>query len=165
MAILDVDMKGPFDITAPTNSVNGNEYVMKMRGIVGIGKQNGFEYYAYIREGNKLRPMTMKELKESETLKKIVEDIKRHKGESIETFQVHCADNIMIYDRGEKFLRTAPSSDYDKAWQKTYLEDIAKKNGLTPFSREDLKNHENLHEWLDKSSKHKSSKHDGGRRL
>ena len=163
MAVLDIDMKGPFDITAPTNSVNGNEYVMKTRGYVGIGKQNGFEYYAYVREGNKLRPMTMKELKGSETLKKIVEDIKRHKGESIENFQVHCADNKMTYNKDEKFLRNVPSSDYEKMWQKTHLEDIAKKNGLTPFSRENLKNHENLHEWLEESTKHKSSKHDRGR--
>ena len=164
MAVLDIDMKGPFDITAPTNSVNGNEYVMKTRGYVGIGKQNGFEYYAYVREGNKLRPMTIKELKGSETLKKIVEDIKRHKGENIENFQVQCADNKMIYNPDQKFLRNEPSSDYEKMWQKTHLEDIAKKNGLTPFSRENLKNHENLHEWLDKSIKHKH-KHDGGRKL
>ena len=164
MAVLDIDMKGPFDITAPTNSVNGNEYVRKTRGYVGIGKQNGFEYYAYIREGNKLRPMTMKELKGSETLKKIVEDIKRHKGENIENFQVHCADNKMIYSIGGKFSRNVPSSDYEKMWQKTNLEDIAKKNGLTTFSRENLKNHENLHEWLDKSIKHKN-KNDGGRKL
>ena len=163
MAVLDIDMKGPFDITAPTNSVNGNEYVRKTRGYVGIGKQNGFEYYAYIREGNKLRPMTMKELKGSETLKKIVEDIKRHKGENIENFQVHCADNKMIYNIGGKISRNVPSSDYEKMWQKTNLEDIAKKNGLTPFSRENLKNHENLHEWLDKSTKHKSSKNDRDR--
>lgn len=159
MAVLDIDMKGPFDITAPTNSVNGNEYLRKTRGYVG----NGFEYYAYVREGNKLRPMTMKELKGSETLKKIVEDIKRHKGENIENFQVHCADNKMIYNIGGKFSRNVPSSDYEKMWQKTNLEDIAKKNGLTPFSRENLKNHENLHEWLEESTKHKSSKHDRGR--
>lgn len=164
MAVLDIDMKGPFDITAPTNSVNGNEYVRKTRGYVGIGKQNGFEYYAYIREGNKLRPMTMKELKGSETLKRIVEDIKRHKGENIENFQVHCAGNKMIYNTGGKFSRIVPSSDYEKMWQKTNLEDIAKKNGLTSFSRENLKNHENLHEWLDKSIKHKH-KNDGGRKL
>ena len=107
--------------------------------------------------------MTMKELKGSETLKKIIEDIKRHKGESIENFQVHCADNKMIYNIGGKFSRNVPSSDYEKMWQKTHLEDIAKKNGLTPFSRENLKNHENLHEWLDKSTKHKSSKNDRGR--
>ena len=63
----------------------------------------------------------------------------------------------------EKFLRNVSSSDYEKMWQKTHLEDIAKKNGLTPFSRENLKNHENLHEWLEESTKHKSSKHDRGR--
>ena len=107
--------------------------------------------------------MTMKELKGSETLKKIVEDIKRHKGENIENFQVHCADNKMIYNIGGKFSRNVPSSDYEKMWQKTNLEDIAKKNGLTPFARENLKNHENLHEWLEESTKHKSSKHDRGR--
>lgn len=138
-----LDNASPFDIMDSTNSVNGQQYAAKMPGFSHYNNLESLKYHAYIKEGDKLRPMTMKEIKESETLQKILEDVKRFNetsskwGRPIKRFQIVGADYTIAYDMDAKFLKKDRTSDSDKSLQETYQKKVAKKNGLTPSSRKD----------------------------
>ena len=121
-----LDKRSLFDIKSPTNSnsVNGQQYAAKMPGFSHYNNLESLKYHAYIKEGDKLRPMTMKEIKESETLQKILEDVKRFNetsskwGRPIKRFQIVGADCTVTYDMDAKFLKKDRTSVSDTSLQK-----------------------------------------------
>ena len=54
-----LDNASPFDIMDSTNSVNGQQYAAKMPGFSHYNNLESLKYHAYIKEGDKLRPMTI----------------------------------------------------------------------------------------------------------